>query len=80
MTRTVSPVQTKYENSLPKMKTDNFVKLNKWLDTCPFGDYITNKLDYDPKTKYWEFKFKVPNISKQIRDSYTDPLAEFYKK
>ena len=60
------------------MKTDNFVKLNKWLDTCPFGGYITNKLDYDPKTKYWEFRFKVPNISKAIKDSYSDPLAEFY--
>ena len=60
------------------MKTDNFVKLNKWLATCQFGGYITNKLDYDPKTKYWEFRFKVPNISKAIKDSYSDPLAEFY--
>ena len=55
-----------------KMKQDNFKKFNEWLDTCPYGDYITNKLDYDPKTKYWEFRVKVPGISKQLRDSYTD--------
>ena len=62
------------------MKQDNFVKFNEWLDTCPFGDYITNKLDYDPKTKYWEFRVKVPNISKALRDSYTDTTAQFYTK
>tara|TARA_R100001509_G_scaffold150749_1_gene109879 strand:- start:377 stop:565 length:189 start_codon:yes stop_codon:yes gene_type:complete len=62
------------------MKTDNFVKLNKWLETCPFGDYTTQKLDYNPKTKYWQFCFKVPNISKQIKDHYTDSLKEFYTK
>ena len=45
---------------------DNFVKFNEWLDTCPFGDYITNKLDYNPKTKYWEFKCKIPNVSKAL--------------
>ena len=39
-----------------------------------FGDYITNKLDYNPKTKYWEFKCKVPNVSKALKDSYTDVL------
>ena len=38
---------------------DNFVKFNEWLDTCPFGDYITNKLDYNSNTKYWEFRVKV---------------------
>ena len=41
---------------------DKFVIFNEWLDTCPFGDYITNKLDYDPNTKYWEFKVKVPEF------------------
>ena len=39
------------ESKDTKMKQDNFKKLNEWLDTCPFGDYITNKLYYDPKTK-----------------------------
>ena len=53
---------------------NNFVKFNEWLDTCPFGDYITNKLDYNPKTKYWEFKCKIPNVSKALKDSYTDVL------
>ena len=53
---------------------DKFVIFNEWLDTCPFGDYITNKLDYDPNTKYWEFKVKVPGISKELRYSYTDVL------
>jgi hypothetical protein len=57
---------------------DKFVIFNEWLDTCPFGDYITNKLDYDPKTKYWEFRVKVPGISKQLRDYYTDTNAQFY--
>jgi len=57
---------------------DKFVILNEWLDTCPFGNNITNKLDYDPKTKYWEFKVKVPGISKELRDSYTDTTAQFY--
>ena len=32
---------------------DKFVIFNEWLDTCPFGDYITNKLDYDPKFTGW---------------------------
>ena len=59
-------------------KNTNFVKFNKWLDTCPFGDYITNKLDYNSKTKYWEFRVKVPGISKELRDSYTDTTAQFY--
>ncbi len=68
------------ESKVTKMKQDNFKKLNEWLDTCPFGDYITNKLDYDPKTKYWEFRVKVPNISKALRDSYTDTTAQFYTK
>ena len=62
------------------MKQDNFKKFNEWLDTCPYGDYITNKLDYDPKTKYWEFRVKVPGISKQLRDSYTDTMAQYYTK
>ena len=57
---------------------DKFVIFNEWLDTCPFGDYITNKLDYDPKTKYWEFRVKVPGISKELRDSFTDTTAQFY--
>ena len=57
---------------------DKFVIFNEWLDTCPFGDYITNKLDYDPNTKYCEFKVKVPGISIQLRDSYTDTTAQFY--
>ena len=57
---------------------DKFVIFNEWLDTCPFGDYITNKLDYDPKTKYWEFRVKVPGISKQHRDFYTDTNAQYY--
>ena len=57
---------------------DKFVIFNEWLDTCPFGDYITNKLDYDPKTKYWEFRVKVPGISKQLRDSYTDTTCLLY--
>jgi len=56
----------------------DFVIFNQWLDTCPFGDNITNKLDYDPNTKYWEFRVKVPGISKQLRDSYTDTTAQFY--
>ena len=57
---------------------DNFVKLNEWLDTCPFGDNITNKLDYNSNTKYWEFRVKVPGISKELRDSFTDTTAQFY--
>ena len=52
-------------------KRDPFIEFNEWLDSCPFGDYITNKLDYDPKTKYWEFRVKVPGISKTLRESYT---------
>jgi len=56
---------------------DKFVIFNEWLDTCPWGDYITNKLDYDPKTKYWEFRVKVPGISKAVRDSYTDETYKF---
>ena len=61
-----------------KKATDKFVILNEWLETCPFGDYITNKLDYDPKTKYWEFRVRVPGISKQVRDSYSDNTAKFH--
>tara|TARA_Y100001963_G_scaffold155970_1_gene248375 strand:- start:4554 stop:4748 length:195 start_codon:yes stop_codon:yes gene_type:complete len=57
---------------------DNFKKFNEWLDTCPFGDYTTTKLDYDPKTKYWEFRCKVPNVPKWLRDSHTDTTAQFY--
>ena len=57
---------------------DKFVIFNEWLDTCPFGDYITNKLDYNSNTKYWEFRVKVPGISKELRDSYTDTTAQFY--
>ena len=57
---------------------NKFVILNEWLDSCPFGDNITNKLDYNPNTKYWEFRVKVPGISKELRDYYTDTTAQFY--
>ena len=57
---------------------DKFVIFNEWLDTCPFGDYITNKLAYAPKTKYWEFRVKVPGISKHHRDYFTDTNAQYY--
>ena len=66
------------ESTVFKMSQDNFVKFNEWLDSCPYGNYITNKLDYNPKTKYWEFRVKVPGISKQLRDSYTDTTSQFY--
>ena len=59
------------ESKVTKMKQDNFKKFNEWLDTCPFGDYITNKLDYDPKTNLGVESIKVPNISKALRDSLT---------
>ena len=59
---------------------NKFIQFNEWLDTCPFGDYITNKLDYNPKTKYWEFRVKVPGISKALRDSYTDVLYKLEGK
>ena len=29
---------------------DKFVIFNEWLDTCPFGDYITNKLGDEVNT------------------------------
>ena len=61
-------------NKFTSESTDKFVIFNEWLDTCPFGEYITNKLDYDPKTKYWEFRVKISGISKALRDSYTDVL------
>ena len=44
----------------------------------PILDKEFNKLDYDPKTKYWEFRVKVPGISKEMRDFYTDTNAQFY--
>jgi len=53
------------------MKRSTFTIFNEWLNTCPYGDYTTGGMDYNPKTKMWEVSFKVPNVSKTLKDSYT---------